>query len=99
MIVDQTTLDSALDLARLDLPATPRVTALRGEDYTDTSGDETIRIHILLDEAADMSNVSGRDVGELKNAIRKSLHDHGVTVFPYFKLAKPSELGDQTDEE
>ena len=97
MPVDQNTIE-ALDLKNLHLPASPPVTRIESEDYTDSAGEPSLRILVVLDEATDISHVSGEDVGELKFVIRESLRNHGITVFPYIFLAKPSEL-QQSDEE
>jgi hypothetical protein len=62
-------------------------------------GEASLRILAVIDEDTDLSNVSGEDVGELKSVIRESLRNHGITVFPYIFLAKPSELLDVEDED
>ena len=98
MPVDEKTVE-ALDLKTLDLPPSPPVMRLEAEDYTDSDGEPSLRILVVLDEGTDISKVSGEDVGELKSVIRDSLRKHGVTVFPYIFLAKPSELNDSGDEE
>ncbi len=98
MPVDQNTID-ALDLQSLHLPQSPSVTKLEAEDYTDSSGEPSLRILVVLDEATDISSVSGDAVGELKSVIRESLRNHGITVFPYIFLAKPSELQESDDED
>ena len=98
MPVDQNTID-ALDLKRLPLPHSPHVTKLEAEDYTDSSGEPSLRILVTLDETTDIGRVSGEDVGELKSVIRESLRNHGINVFPYIFLAKPSELLESDDEE
>lgn len=97
MTVDQNTTD-ALDLKTLHLPPSPPVLRLEAEDYTDSEGESSLRITVVLDEETDISHVSGEDVGELKSAIRESLRKHGINVFPYIFLAKPSELQDTDDE-
>ena len=98
MPVDQNTID-ALDLKRLSLPPSPHVTKLEAEEYTDSTGEPSLRILVTLDEATDIGRVSGDDVGELKSAIRESLREHGIHVFPYIFLAKPSELLESEDED
>lgn len=98
MPVDQNTID-ALDLGSLHLPPSPPVMRLEPEDYTDSAGEPSLRITVVLDEDTDISRVSGKDVGELKAVIRESLRNHGITVFPYIFLAKPSELAESDDEE
>jgi hypothetical protein len=98
MPVDEKTLE-ALDLNRLRLPASPQVTRLEAEHYTDSSGEPALRILVVLDESTDIDHLSGADVGELKFAIRESLREHGITGFPYIFLAKDSELKEPDEEE
>jgi hypothetical protein len=98
MPVDEKTRE-ALDLKSLHLPPSPPVLLLEAEDYTDSAGEPSLRILVVLDEKTDISHVSGEEVGELKSVIRESLRNHGVTVFPYIFLAKPSELQDAEDQE
>lgn len=87
----------ALDLKGLSLPPSPRVVAVEAEEYTDSSGEPALRVLVTLDEATDVEGLPGDAIGKLKSAIRDSLRQHGVTVFPYIFLAKPSELA-ETDE-
>lgn len=87
----------ALDLSKLRLPPSPRVIRLEVEDYEDADGEPALRILAVIDEATNLDEVKGRDVGDLKFAIHESLLQHGVTLFPYIFLAKPSEL--EEDEE
>ncbi len=68
--------------------------AVEAEDYTDSTGEPALRILVTLDEAADVESLPGEAIGKLKSAIRDSLRRHGVTVFPYIFLAKPSELAE-----
>jgi hypothetical protein len=98
MTVDEKTRE-ALDLKTLHLPHSPPVVRLDAEDYTDSDGESSLRITVVLEEATDISHVSGEDVGELKSVIRESLRNHGINVFPYIFLAKPSELQETGDEE
>lgn len=98
MPVDLRTID-ALDLKSLRLPPSPPVKRLEVEDYTDSLGEPSLRILVVLNESTDLSQVSGNDIGDLKSAIRESLKQHGVTTFPYIFLAKPSELEQSDDEE
>ena len=98
MPVDEKTRE-ALDLRSLRLPPSPPVTRVEVQEYTDSSGEPSLRVLVVLDESTDLDQVSGDDVGELKFAIRESLKAHGVDVFPYIFLAKPSELDEPDDEE
>ena len=97
MPVDQET-RRALDIKSLAIPPGLAVTRLEAEDYTDSTGEPSLRVLVVLDESVDVEKVTGEAAGELKSAIRKSLRKHGITLFPYIFLAKESELAD-TDEE
>ena len=88
----------ALELNSLRFPPNLAVVRVEPEEYTDSSGEPSLRILVVLEESTDLDNVSGEDIGELKYAIRESLREHGVTVFPYIFLAKPSELEESNDE-
>jgi hypothetical protein len=98
MLVDKR-VKAALDLKRLKLPAYPRVLRLEAEDYTDSSGDDSLRILAVIDDATELKPEIGPAVLDLKRAIRASLQKNGITVFPYIFLAKPSELTDAITEE
>jgi hypothetical protein len=86
----------ALDIKTL--PPGLAVTALEAEEYTDSSGEPSLRVWVILDETVDVENVTGEMVGRLKSAIRENLRQNGVTVFPYIFLAKPSERTDTAEE-
>ncbi|MBI3821836.1 MAG: hypothetical protein HY289_04045 [Planctomycetes bacterium] len=89
----------ALDLKKLRLPASPVVKKIEVEDYTDTSGEDALRVLVIIDEATDLDHINGRDVGDLRMTILKTLRKHGVTLFPYIFFAKPSELAETDDDE
>jgi hypothetical protein len=82
----------ALDIKSLPFSRSLPVIRLEAEDYTDSTGEPSLRILVVLDESVDEEKVNGEEVGDLKSAIRENLRRHGVTVFPYIFFAKPSEL-------
>jgi len=82
----------ALDLKTLGLPSSPPVTDLTFEEYTDSTGDPALRVWVTIAESTDLEKVPADAIGDLKFAIRDSLRKHGITIFPYIFLAKPSEL-------
>lgn len=85
----------------LDIKALPpglAVTGLEAEEYTDSTGEPSLRVWVILDESVDVDNVTGEVVGRLKSAIRESLRKNGVTMFPYIFLMKPSERFDTPEE-
>jgi hypothetical protein len=88
----------ALNIKSFPLPTGLAVTRLEAEDYTDSTGEPSLRVVVILDESVDVEKLTGEAIGDLKFAIRESLRKNGITVFPYIFLAKPSELAD-TDEE
>lgn len=97
MPLDEKTLE-ALDIKKLGLPPSPPVTSLTVEEYTDSTGDPALRVWVTIAESTDLEKVPAEAIGELKFAIRDSLRKHGVTIFPYIFLAKPSELGESNEE-
>ncbi len=82
----------ALDLGRLNLPASPKVIELIPENYTDMDGEASLRITVVIDEATDLDRIDGSNVGLLKAEIHRSLQQHSIELFPYIFIAKPSEL-------
>ncbi len=89
----------ALHLKNLDFPESLKVLSQGVEDYGDWTGDEALRIMVLIDDSVDEFNMSGADVGKLHQEIHESLLARGVHLFPYISLAKPSELQEAPDEE
>ena len=87
----------ALDLRQLKLPERLNVQRLDVEDFTDSDGDPALRIQVLIEESVEVNEMTGRDVIELKHAIRESLREHGIRLFPYIFLAKPSELTEEDE--
>jgi len=71
---------------------------VRIEDYVDTSGEDALRVLVVLDEKVRVEKITGREVSDLKMAIRDWLREQGVELWPYIFLAKQSEL-DEDDEE
>lgn len=85
MAVDLQT-KKALDLKTLKLPPYPEVLSIQAEDYTDSDGDEALRITVVLAEDTDLDKVTGENVRALKSAIRDSLIGEGISRFPYVFL-------------
>jgi hypothetical protein len=99
MAIDQK-IRNALKLSELKtkLPKNPRVVEIRVEDYVDTSGEDALRVTVVLDESVDIENFRGEDISALKSAIRTQIREQGVELWPYVWVAKQSEL-DEDDEE
>jgi hypothetical protein len=89
---------NALKRKNLKLPARPRVLSIEAEDYVDSMGDDALRIWVVIDEDTTDADINGKDIIQLKGTIHDSLLKHGVTLYPYVFLTKPSERH-ATDEE
>jgi hypothetical protein len=86
-----------LDLEQLDLPRSLPVTGIEIEDYVDSTGDDALRVTLVLDESVDPAKISGGDVIQLKSAIRNAIAARGVRRFAYIFLVKESERQEETD--
>jgi hypothetical protein len=82
----------ALDMKNLNLPPEPKVIAIEVEDLTDWTGDDALRVKVILDESVDEWNFSGEALLRMRAAIHEALLARGISLFPYVFLAKPSEL-------
>ncbi len=89
---------SALALESLGLPQSLRVQRLEAEEYANADGEPSLRILVVIDESVDVAHVSGRDVSEMKSAIRESIRRHGIDLFAYIFIAKQSELDDDDED-
>jgi len=98
MPVDEKTRD-AVDIGQLDIPPELPITRIEVEDYTDSDGDPSLRLLVVLGESVEIDQNTGKLISDLKSRIRKSLREHGITVFPYIFLAKQSELDSRDDDE
>jgi len=82
---------SALEPAKLDLPASPRVLAIEVEIAEDTSGEEALSVYVILPNDVADDSLTGDNVLHLKRAIRSSLTKHGIGLFPYIHLRTQNE--------
>ena len=98
MAVDQKAQD-ALDVGQLPIPPGLPVARIEVQDYTDSTGEPSLRVLVVLDESVDLEHISGRDVSDLKWEIRESLRKHGISSFAYIFMAKQSELDAPSDED
>ena len=72
MAVDEKTRES-LDLKVLKLPKEIPVRKVYADVYIDSTGDEALRVQVILDESVDVEHVDGRAVDELDDAINGSI--------------------------
>ena len=97
MVVDERVM-RALDLKTLKPPPAIPIVRLWAEDYTNWQGEDALMVHAILAEDLDVDQVKGRDVGLTKMAIHDSLQSQGITVFPYIRMYKASEVEDDSEE-
>jgi len=83
---------AALRLKNLKLPPKPHVLSIEAEDYVDWSGDDALRVWVVIDEnTTDEELLNGPAAVQLRTAIHDSLRKKGITLFPFVRVVKPSE--------
>jgi hypothetical protein len=99
MAVDQKIRD-ALKLSKLKtkLPKNPRIVDIRVEEYVDTSGEDALRVTVVLDEGVQVEKLRAEDITAMTREIRARVRDQGFQLWPYIQFVKQSEL-DEDDEE
>ena len=58
-----------------------------------------MRVLVILNEQLEVEKVTGREVSDLKTAIRSQIRGLGVELWPYISLAKQSELDEDDDDD
>ena len=84
----------ALELHNLNLPESPTVVGVQAENLTDMDGEASLRITVLIDDETDLENINGKSIGAIKAEIRRSLEEHGISLFAYIFFAMPRELAE-----
>lgn len=99
MSVDQKIRD-ALKLSKLKtkLPKNPRVVDIRVEEYVDTSGEDALRVTVVLDEDVEVEKLRAEDLTAMAREIRARVRDHGFELWPYVQFVKQSELDTENEE-
>jgi hypothetical protein len=98
MIADNT-VRRALDMHRLKLPPSPPILAIEAEEYVDSSGDDSLRVWVVLPDEFDEETITGDEVLDIKSTIHQSLLSHGIDRFPYIFFIKLGEHEDQHESE
>src|SRR5438552_15823840 len=83
----------ALDTARPSFPATPRVVDVKHQVGTDATGDNAVRIWVILDDAtpeAQLRHANFQPIADqIRGAIRKALREgpqFDLVPYVYFRL-------------
>jgi hypothetical protein len=90
MPVDAKVLET-LDLKQLDLPESLPLVGVEVEDYVDWTGDDALRVTLILDESVDPAKTPGNEGLNLVMQIRDRLLAQGIEKFPYVYFVKESE--------
>jgi hypothetical protein len=97
--VDQKIRD-ALKLSKLKtkLPKNPRVVDIRVEEYVDTSGEDALRVTVVLDENVEVEKLKAEDLTAMAREIRARVRDQGFELWPYVQFIKQSELDAENED-
>jgi len=91
MAVDERVKD-ALRLENLSVPPELPVISISVEDYVDWTGDDALRVSVLLSEDFDEFKDTGEAAIKFNMSILDSLIEHGIELHPYVWFMKPSDL-------
>jgi len=81
----------SLDLAKLKLPARPKVRRIVIEPYVDHCGGDELLVWILFDDATTDRDFMSRGVREAERVIMDALMATGDARFPYTRLLRSRE--------
>lgn len=98
-MIGEAEMNGLLDPKKLPLPARPLVEKIDAEHYEDSSGEESLEIWVILDDATNDDDLTGENVVQVKSAIHQTLLAHGIRLFPYIRLIKRSDYSSQANSE
>lgn len=83
-----------LNLSKLrpHLPGTPRVTAIEVEPYVDHTGEDALRVMVVLGPKTPERDRSWTRLAPIERLIRDRLLAAGINLFPYIRYVKRSEM-------
>lgn len=81
----------ALDMKKLDLPATLPIVAIEVEDFADWQGNDALRVWVILSDDVKDEQLTGEAAIQTKFAIHDNLLARGVQLFPYVTFATETE--------
>ena len=85
-ILSDNELQEVLSLRRLRFPDHPRVVDIKFEEYEDSSGENSLDIYVVLDDATPEAEWDWAHVQPVYETIRTALHEAGESRFPYFTI-------------
>jgi hypothetical protein len=84
--------ETILDPKKLPLPPKPKVIDIKVFPYVDHSGEDALRVWILLDDTTTRADRAPRNLNAIHLAIADALLAAGIRLFPYTRMATPSDL-------
>src|SRR5947209_20459098 len=81
-----------LDPKKLPLPKKPKVTDIKVFPYEDHTGEEALRVWVILDDSTTREDCDPNDLNAIDQAIHEALLTAGINLFPYTMMITPSEL-------
>lgn len=86
-------LAEVLDLERLHLPPRPKVVELRYRPVEDWSGDDALKITIVIaEDTPDVDRIEPDTTRAVEEVIVSALFEAEIDRISYFRYRKPSEL-------
>jgi hypothetical protein len=78
-------------LSELKLPAKPRIVKVDWGYYEESTGDETLEVHVVFEDRTTDAEISNAPIFEIKRGIMDRLEQCHVDLFPYFVFERESE--------
>lgn len=79
-------LAEVLRLDKLELPQRPRVVDVKYEEYEDSTGDDSLQVYAILDDATPEEEWTWVQVEPIYDAIRSALRAAGEDRWAYFTV-------------
>jgi hypothetical protein len=82
-ILEDPELAEVLSVKNLKLPDRPKVVDIKFNDYQDWTGDDSLEVWAILDDATREEDLAYPGLGQIQDAIWDALRDAGETRLPY----------------
>ena len=90
-MLDAVALERVLDPARLDLPVRPPVTRIWAEEMVDWTGEDDVRIHVLLDNDLTPQERGHDGIQPIRQAVQEALWAAGDPRFGHTEILTEGE--------
>ncbi len=85
-------LDTVLDLKKLELPPVPKVDAIEWQPIVDHVGDDAYEITIIIPDNTSDSNRARELTRQVETTVRKALRAAGIEEFAYLRTLTRADL-------